>query len=146
MWLGGVHGMRDGLLEQLTDDDLDRSTGGRNVTFGQLFTDLAELQQSYISSLRTRDQQWPDATTHEQPTVADLTHRFRELDADMERAVVHAGERGEAAITRPGGEVRTPDEQLEIYTQAVFIFLGKAVVYMRAVDRDLPPSVAHYIG
>jgi hypothetical protein len=145
-WLRGLHAMRDGLLEQLADDELGRSTGGGNVSFGQLFMDLAALQQSYITSLRTRDQQWPDATSDEHPTVAALTRLFHKLDAEMELAVTSADQRTDAVITRPDGEVRTPDEQLEIYTQALFIFLGKAVVYMRAADKDLPPFVAHYIG
>ena len=30
---------------------------------------------------------------------------------------------------------------LDVYVQAVLIFLGKAVVYLKAMDKPLPPSV-----
>jgi hypothetical protein len=51
-----------------------------------------------------------------------------------------------ATVGRPAGTTRTVDEQLEIYTQAAFVFLGKAVVYLNAMGRALPPSIAHYIA
>lgn len=146
-WLRGLHGMRDGVLEQLTDADLGFCLGGDNVSIGQLFQDLADLEQSYVASLRDQVQRWPDREdVRGAPTPSELTRRFAALDAELEAAFTNAEEATDVAITRPEGEVRTPDEQADIYTQALFIFLGKAVVHLRAMSRQLPPSVAHYIG
>jgi len=146
-WLRGLHGMRDGILEQVTDADLGFCLGGDNVSFGQLFQDLADLEQSYGASLRDQVQRWPD---HEgvrgTPTTSELQRRFEALDTEMEVALTSAEKATDIAITRPEGEVRAPDEQVEIYTQALFIFLGKAVVHLQAMSKQLPPSVAHYIG
>lgn len=139
--------MRDGVLGQLTDTDLEFRLDGENASFGQLFQELADLEQSYSASLHDQAQRWPDPEdVRGTPTTSQLDQRFDALDIEMEAAFTSAQKATDVVITRPEGELRTPDEQVEIYTQALFIFLGKAVVYLRAISKQLPPSVAHYIG
>ena len=36
--------------------------------------------------------------------------------------------------------------QLDIYLQALLIFFGKVTIYMKAMNKALPPSVKEYIG
>ena len=37
------------------------------------------------------------------------------------------------------------DMNLDVYVQAVLIFAGKAVVYLRAMDKPIPKSVEDWI-
>jgi hypothetical protein len=142
--------MRDGVLERLDDGDLAFTPGGENVSFGQLLDEVAALEQSYVASLDSHVQQWPstDPAHDGAHSLSRLRERFRSLDAQMESAVARFADGDDQAVvvTRPDGTVRSRDEQVEIYTQALFIFLGKAVVYLRAMRKPLPPSVARYIG
>ena len=149
-WLQGLHAMRDGMLEQLDDVDLTFSPGGDNPSFGLLLEEMAALQQSYLASLNSDAHQWPstDLPRQGRHSTSRIRERFQTLDAQMESAVstLSRDDDLDAKVTRPDGTVRTRDEQVEIYTQAMFIFLGKAVVYLRAMDKALPLSVERYIG
>ena len=51
-----------------------------------------------------------------------------------------------AVITRPDGTKRSRRGQVEIYAQFMLIFLGKATVYARVRNRDLPPSLLTFVG
>jgi uncharacterized damage-inducible protein DinB len=147
--LRGLHGMRDGVLERLDDTDLTFAPGGDNVSLGRMLHDLVALERSYAESLRDRVQRWPASEPADSAslTLTELGERFAALDDEIESAFTAASAAdAHAPLTRPDGTVRTPDQQIEIYTQAMFIFLGKAVVYLHALGRTLPPSVAHYIG
>jgi hypothetical protein len=147
-WLNGMHGMRDGVLEQLVDADLAFSPGGTNPNLGRLIGDLLDIERSYLDSLRHGVQRWPsrvDDADDDVPSVRGLRALFTAVDRDMLAAAVAGVDTG-ATVVRPDGTTRTVDEQLEIYTQAAFVFLGKAVVYLNAMGRALPPSIAHYIA
>jgi hypothetical protein len=149
-WLRGLHQMRDGVLERLDDVDLAFTPGGANPSFGHLLEEVAALEESYAGSLDGDVQEWPSTDLPRDGThsTSRLHERFQTLDAQLESAVseLSDGAIRDVTVTRPDGTVRTPDEQVEIYTQAMFIFLGKAVVYLRAMGRALPPSVERYIG
>jgi hypothetical protein len=147
-WLNGMHGMRDGVLEQLVDADLAFSPGGANPSLGRLIGDLLDIEQSYLDSLRHGVQSWPsrvDDADDDVPSVFGLRALFTAVDGDLLAAAVAGVEAG-TTVVRPEGTALTIDEQLEIYTQAVFVFLGKAVVYLNTMGRALPPSIAYYIG
>jgi len=45
-----------------------------------------------------------------------------------------------------GGEAVTVEFQLDVYLQAVLIFLGKATIYLKAMNKPLPQSFEEYIG
>lgn len=76
--------MRDGALERLTDADLRFSPGGWNISLGELFRSLADIQAEYVTSLETlvfepTGSQVPD-------TAVDLTSlraHFAQLDQQM---------------------------------------------------------------
>ena len=49
-------------------------------------------------------------------------------------------------IDRSRGVTRTVEAQLDIYNQAQLIFLGKLVVYFKAMGTSLPKSIRQYIA
>jgi hypothetical protein len=116
--------------------------GGGNPSLGRPLEELAALQQSYVASLDSDVQQWPST---ERPrdgahSTSRLHERFNTLDVQMESAVSGFSRDvvRDVKVTRPDGSVRTRDEQVEIYSQAMFIFLGKAVVYCERSARRCP--------
>ena len=63
------------------------------------------------------------------------------------QAVIAAFSDGDVnkAIDR-GGEAVTVAFQLDVYLQAVLIFLGKATIYLKAMNKPLPQQIQEYIG
>ncbi|MEL6148373.1 MAG: hypothetical protein AAFV33_15385 [Chloroflexota bacterium] len=149
MYTRGGQMMRDGLLEQLTDADLAFSTGGDNPTLGELFKQNGENQHSYTQSLKKLTQDW--TYRHNDPmlttSLARLKVWFQQLDTDMAAALDQL-EPGDLSkqVDRGNGVIRTVERQIGIYSESMLIFLTKVVVYFRAMEKPLPPSVAHYIG
>jgi len=145
----GSHMMRDGALEQLDDDDLLFSPGGENPTLGDLIKQLGDLQHSYTQSLKTFQHDWSyrNKTNRLAQDLALLKQWFADLDADMTQTLDDLSDDDlEKEVDRGNDVIRTVDQQLEIYSQATLIFFGKLVVYFRAMEKSLPPSIAHYIG
>ena len=50
-WIDGTHGMRNGLLNGLSDADLAFTPGGDNMTLGELFREIGEIEVAYTQSL-----------------------------------------------------------------------------------------------
>lgn len=147
-WIEAAHGMRSQLFDMLSDADLAFSPGGQNVTFGALCREMGETEHSYIQSLKTLKQEWsyryPEAEVVNH--VAQLQAWFHTLDDEMQAAIAaFRNEDGEKTIDRSGGAV-TVEFQLDVYLQAVLIFLGKATIYLRAMNKPLPPFFQEYIG
>jgi uncharacterized damage-inducible protein DinB len=147
-YINGVHMMRNGALEQLSDNDLLFSPGGKSPTLGELFKALGELEHSYIGSIRNRVQDWSylNETEGISSSVVELQHWFVRLDYEMREALEELTEKDLASqVDRTNGVIRTVERQLHIYIEAMLIFLGKLVVYFQAMGKELPPSVQHYI-
>ena len=148
-WLPGLAMMRDALIEPLADADLAYSLGGTSLTWGQLLDDCAEMQRSYIDSFSTLDQKWapPRPAIEHRKTIAEIRQHFHTLDREVELVLeTFSGDDWDAVITRPDGTKRSRRGQLEIHAQFMLIFLGKATVYARAQNRDLPPSLLAFVG
>jgi hypothetical protein len=45
-----------------------------------------------------------------------------------------------------GGFSMPVELQLDVYLQALLIFLGKATIYLKAMNRPLPQQIQEYIG
>jgi hypothetical protein len=88
-WVEGLHALREGILESLTDADLGFHPGGTNITFGELIVQMGEIEYSYIASLETFEQDWsvpatrPDLAT----SVAAINEWFNELDERLKATV-----------------------------------------------------------
>jgi hypothetical protein len=148
-WVEGSHELRDGILEQLTDAELSFSPGGDNLRFGALLKQMGEIQHSYLQGLKTLTQDWEYRNTDEglEGSVSRLTAWFHELDAEM-KSVTSAftdDDLTEKKVTRASGYEMPVEMSLEVYIQALLIFLGKAVVYLKAMGKPLPPAVQEWI-
>jgi hypothetical protein len=149
MYIDGSHMMRNGALERLNEADLQFSPGGDNLTLGELFKQVGEHQHSYLQSLITLQQDW--SYRNDEPglatSLAQLARWFEQLDRQMQEVVSQLGEDDlQKQVDRTNGSIRPIISQLDIYTQTMLIFLGKVVVYFRAMQKPLPPSIEEYIG
>jgi len=146
-WIEAAHGMRSQLFNILSDADLAFSPGGQTMTLGALCRQMGETEHAYIQSLKTLKHEWSyrhpeaDVASH----VARLKAWFQTLDDEMQATITTFwDEDGNKTIDR-GGPV-TVEFQLDVYLQAVLIFLGKATIYLRAMNKQLPPFFEEYIG
>ena len=147
-WIEGTHGMRTALLDTLNDADLAFSPGGQNMTFGALCHEMGEVEYAYTRSLKTFKQDWSYRNSEAglESSVARLKTWFQTLDDEM-KAVVSAltDEDWQKTVDRNG--YATPVEfQLDVYLQALLIFLGKATVFLKAMHKPLPENFQEYIG
>jgi len=148
-YVTGCHMMRDGALERLSDADLQFVPGGDNLTLGALFKQLGEHQHSYVQSLITLKQDW--SYRNDEPglatSLAQLRRWFGQLDQQMQDVIDSLDEIDlDRPVDRTNGSIRSVLSQLDIYTQVYLIFLGKIVVYFKAMQKPLPPSIEEYIG
>lgn len=144
----GTHMMRDGALAQLSDDDLLFSVGGTSLLLGDLCKGLGELQHSYTQSLITRTHDWSYKDDHIElvTNLTTLKSWFADLDTDMQQALsTLTNDDLSQTVDRGNGVIRTIEQQIEIYLQAMLIFLGKLVVYFQSMGKQLPESIQHYI-
>ena len=146
-WIEAAHGMRSQLFNILSDADLAFSPGGQTMTLGALCRQMGETEHAYIQSLKTLKQEWsyrhPEAEVASH--VARLKAWFQTLDDEMQATITTFwNEDGNKTIDR-GGPV-TVEFQLDVYLQAVLIFLGKATIYLKAMNKQLPPFFEEYIG
>ncbi len=147
-WIEGSHGMREGLLASLSDDDLEFTPGGDNMTLGALCREMGEVEYSYIQSVKTFKQTWeyPDPQFGLERSVAQLHAWFKTLDAEFKSAVeALSDEDFKKTVARPGGYAMPLDLQLDVYLQALLIFFGKASIFLKAMNMPLTPSFKDYI-
>ena len=147
-WIEGTHGMRSQLLDSLSDADLAFSPGGQNMTLGDLCREMGEVEYSYIQSLKTFRQDWSyhNREAGLESSVAPLKTWFQTLDDEL-KATVDAFSDEDLQKTIDRGGFSTPVElQLDVYLQALLIFLGKATVYFKAMNKALPQYFQEYIG
>ena len=147
-WITGSHELRDDMLGVLSDADLEYSPGGSNLSLGELFRQMGEVEFSYLQGLKTFAQDWEYRNT--EAALAGSTSRllgwFHELDAELEEVVSGFTDDDLAKeVTRGSGFTMPVEMSLAVYVQAVLIFAGKAVVYLRAMDKPIPASVEDWI-
>ncbi len=145
----GAHMMRDGALALLSDAGLQFSPGGDNITLGQLLREMGEIQLTYIQSLKTGKQDWSYRNDEDglADSAAQLTKWFERLDQQMKQILDQMTDDDlDKQIDRSNGATRTVEAQLDIYIQALLIFLGKLVIYFKAMGKSLPNSILEYIA
>lgn len=148
-WIKGVNDMRSGVLEILNDKDLAFTLGGKSKTFGILLKEAGENEKVYIQSFKTftLESSYNNSDKALSNDIALLTKWFQDLDDEFSTTIFALSENDlENQITRPEGNTVSVEQQIQIYIQAMFIFLGKAVVYLQAMNKPLPPSLEKYIG
>ena len=142
--------MRYQLMEILTDEDLDYSPGGENPTLGALCREMGEVQQAYITSFQTFEQDFSYRVSDPEleHSVERLADWFQALDRELETALGSLSEEDiqTRVIDRGGGFVLPPSIQLHIYREALLIFYGKASVYLKALGKTLSEQWQSWIA
>jgi uncharacterized damage-inducible protein DinB len=148
-WIQAMNSLRAELLNALTDHDLEFNPGGANSTFGELLVQMGEIEHAYTASFEAFSLDWQyrnqdDSLVTNLPALGTW---FESLDARLESVLSElTDEDMQRQIERPGGGSMPVDLQLQVYIQALFIFFGKFVVYLKAMNRPLPPSIRDFIG
>jgi hypothetical protein len=141
--------LRNQLMEMLTDEDLGYSPGGDNPTLGALCREMAEVQQSYVTSFQTFEQEFRH---REQPelerSVERLAAWFKTLDRELSVTLESLSEEDlqNRVIDRGGGFVIPPTIQYHIYREALLIFYAKASVYLKVLGKTLPEQWQAWIA
>jgi uncharacterized damage-inducible protein DinB len=147
-WIEGTHALCAALLESLSDEELQFNPGGENVTLGALISEMGDVEYSYIQSLKTFQQDWSYHNSEQglQEHVSQLKKWFQTLDEEM-KATIEALSDEDTNKEVKRGEFGMPIAlQLDVYLQALLIFLGKATIYFKAMNKALPQPVQEWIG
>ena len=146
-WIEAAHGMRSQMLDILSNADLAFHPGGQNITFGALCRQMGETEHSYIQSLKIFKQEWSYRNTEADvvSSVARLKAWFQTLDDEMQATITAFSDEDVKKTVERGGYPVTVAFQLDVYLQAVLIFLGKATIYLKAMNKPLPQSFEEYI-
>ena len=147
-------GLRDQLMELLTDDDLGLRLGGDTVSLGALCREIGEIEHSYAESFRTfrQDLTYRNPDPRLERSVVALETWFAELDRDLMAAVEALSEDDISSrrIIRSDFDedffAPLAKQQLDVYREALLIFYGKVSVYMRAIERPVPEQWRDWIG
>lgn len=148
-WIDGAHLLRAQLLDGLSNEDLAFSPGGTNVSLGTLLRAAGDVEYSYIQSLKTFKQDWSYHNTEAglESDVEKLKAWYPTLDQEMKATIeAFSDDDLSKSIDRGSGSSLPVELQLEAYLQAELIYLGKAGVYFRAMNRELPQLFQQYIG
>jgi hypothetical protein len=147
-------GLRNELMELLTDDDLAFRPAVGTFSLGELCREIGDIEHSYAEALRSFEQDfdWRHPDPKVERSVGALTAWYAELDRDLMAAIQGLTEDDIAhrRIQRHDFDVEgfapLAAQELDIYREALLIFYSKVSIYLRAMGRDLPQRWAHWIG
>lgn len=140
--------VRDELLAQLTDIDLAFRLKG-NPALGELLSEYASVQRTYIDSFSTHLHDWGAVVTDAELAVSveRLRERFAQLDADLTTALGGLGDLdGPGPEIDRGGWQLSAGSQLHTLREALIITMGKGVVYLNALGKPIPRRVLDWVG
>ena len=142
--------IREQLLQTLTDDELTYTPGGANPTLGALCREIGEVERSYIDSFKTftLDFSYRNTTPGLERSVDQLVAWYAALDAELKGTIEGLSEEdiGGRLIERGPDFKLPPQVQLEVYKEALLIFYGKAIVYLRAMGKTPPQQMQDWLG
>ena len=119
------------------------------MSLGALCREMGEVEYSYIQSLKTFRQDWSyrNGESGLESNVAQLKAWFQTRDDELKAMVAaFSDEDLKNTIDRGGGFSMPVELQLDVYLQAGLIFLGKATIYFKAMNKALPQYFQEYIG
>jgi hypothetical protein len=141
--------IRGQLMEILTDNDLGYSPGGANPPLGALCREIGEIERAYIQSFKTftLDFSYRNTTPGLERSVAQLKSWYAELDAELKATIEGLSEDDvqNRMVDRGHFKLR-PQVQLYIYNEALLIFYGKVIVYLRAMGKTPPRQMQEWLG
>jgi len=147
-------GLRDELMELLTDDDLSYRPGAPTFSLGELCREIGEIEHSYVEALRTfrQDFDWRTPDPRLERSVGALREWYADLDRRLATALeaLTEDEVANRRVTRHDFGVEgfspLPPQVLDIYREALLIFYAKVSVYLRAMGKVLPERWQAWIG
>ena len=139
--------MREQLMDILTDADLAFTPGGANPTLGELCKEMAEVESSYIGSLKLLTQDW--SYRNPQPglaqSVGQLKALYSKLDDQLKVTMEGLSDEDLNKVIDRGFPA-TVGTQLHIYREALLIFYSKVAVYLKAMGKTMPKQWQDWIG
>lgn len=139
--------IRDQIMAVLTDADLAYRFPNC-PSLGELCREAGETEQSYADSYKTFKQTFdygqsdPALAT----SVARLQAWYAELDRDLEGAMAALSEDDVQHRVIDRGFPMPPRVQLHCYREALLIFYGRAVFYLRALGKPVSEQAQGWIG
>lgn len=142
--------LRNQILAIMTDADLVFNPGGANLSLGALCREMGEVEYAYIQSFKTftLDFAYRNNEPGLETSVAKLVAWFEQLDAELKATVEGLSEedvQGRVVVRGPNFHL-PPQIQLNVYQEALLIFYGKASVYLKALNKELPEQFHHWIA
>jgi DinB superfamily len=142
--------IRDQLMETLTDSDLGYTPGGANPPLGALCREIGEVERAYIDSFKTfaLDFSYRNTTPGLENSVAQLIAWYADLDAELKATIERLSQEDiSSRLIDRGGDFKLPPQiQLSVYQEALLIFYGKAIVYLRASGKTPPRQMEEWLG
>jgi len=118
------------------------------MTLGALCREMGEIEDSYVQSLKTFQQDWSyhNMEADLESSVARLKAWFQTLDDELKATISAFSDEDLKKTVDRGGYMMPVELQLDVYLQALLIFFGKATVYLKAMNKPLPQQIHEYIG
>ena len=142
--------IRSQLMDILVDGDLSYSPGGANPSLGTLCREIGEVERAYIDSFKTftLDFSYRNTTPGLENSVAQLSAWYAELDAELKATIEGLSQEDiDGRLVERGPDFKLPPQiQLEVYKEALLIFYGKAIVYLRAMGKTPPQQMQEWLG
>ena len=142
--------LRTQLMQSLEDEDLRFQLPGNNLPLGALCVDIGETQVSYIQSFKTFKQDFSYRSEDPQlrASVSRLVQWYEQLDSELESVLEGLTENDlhTRLVDRGGGFELPLHIQLDVYKEALLIFYGKVSVYLKALQKELPPQWQDWIA
>jgi hypothetical protein len=146
--------LRRELMDVLTDEDLAFRPAAAAASLGELCREIGDIEHSYVGALRTfrQDFEWRNPDPDVERRVAALSTWYSDLDRELLAALeaLTDDEVAHRRISRHDVDVEDfsplPDQELDIYREALLIFYAKVSVYLRIMGRELPGHWRPWIG
>ena len=146
--------LRSELTDVLEDEDLAFRPAAGAASLGELCREIGDIEHSYIEAIRTfrQDFAWRNPDPDVERRVAALSSWYADLDRELLAALEALTDDDVAhrTILRHDVDVEDfaplPDQELDIYREALLIFYAKVSVYLRIMGRALPGHWGPWIG
>jgi hypothetical protein len=138
--------LRDELLTNSSDADLEFRPGGSNKTLLELFAELGEIQGAYTRAFREFRLRFDLSAPYNLKTVADLTSWFSSLDAEMLAALEELSDADfERVVPRDTHHIPV-GTLFYTFREAVLIVCAKVNIYFHALGKPIPAHNRNWIG
>ena len=146
-WVDGTQKIRDMILDDLVDSDLAFGLSGNTMTLGELCKEMGEVELSYINGFKTFKQDFSERVNDASLTtsITAIKTWWASLDVDLQSTLDTLNETDLDKTIDRGFPIDIVT-QVDIYLQALLIFLGKATVYLRAMNKPLSEKMIAWIG